>query len=124
MNRYRYALPLLLSVSYLICCACLSAATEDLSQTAITCSVLEAHTNTDLGVSVALFHQLNKNDAARLGAFLREHSDASVEFQTADGVWHKAWVARLKTSFGRGLLLFATDSAQLKEKDSFVLKLE
>ena len=90
----------------------------------IACSVLEAHTNPELRVSAAVFHQRNKDEAARFSALLKEHADASVEFQTTDGAWHKASVARLKSSFGRGLLLFAADSAQLKEKDTFVLKFE
>jgi len=104
----------------------LRAATADDApgQATITCSVLEAHMNPDLGISAAVFHQRNKDEAARFSVLLKEHTDAPVEFQTNNGTWHKGWVARLKSSFGRGLLLFASSSAQLKEKDIFVLKFD
>lgn len=126
MNRYSYAHLILVSASCLICFPWLHAATADdvPPQATIACSVLEAHTNRELGVSAAVFHQRNKDEAARFSALLKEHPDASVAFQTSDGAWHKASVARLKSSFGRGLLLFASASAELKEKDSFVLKFE
>ena len=126
MNRYSYAFLIVVSASCLIWFPWLHAANgEDVPPEAtIACSVLEAHTNRDLGVSAAVFHQRNKDEAARFSALLKERTDASVEFQTTDSAWHKASVARLKSSFGRGLLLFAADSAQLKEKDTFVLKFE
>jgi hypothetical protein len=126
MKRYSYALLIMVSASCLIWFPWLHAANGEnvLPEATIACSVLEAHTNRDLGVSAAVFHQRNKDEAARFSALLKEHTDASVEFQTTDRAWHKASVARLKSSFGRGLLLFAAGSAQLKEKDIFVLKFE
>jgi hypothetical protein len=126
MNRYSYAFLIVVSASCLLWFPRLHAANgEDVAPEAtITCSVLEAHMNPDLGISAAVFHQRNKDEAARFSVLLKEHTDASVEFQTNDGAWHKGWVARLKSSFGRGLLLFASSSAQLKEKDIFVLKFE
>jgi|SRR5579872_1521470 len=126
MKRYSCAFPIVVSASCLIWFPWLHAATADDAppEATIACSVLEAHTNRDLGVSAAVFHRRNKDEAARFSALLKEHTDASVEFQTTDSAWHKASVARLKSSFGSGLLLFAADSAQLKEKDIFVLKFE
>ena len=128
MNRYSYAFLIVVSGSCLLWFPWLHAATGDDApqppQATITCSVLEAHMNPDLGISAAVFHQRNKDEAARFSVLLKEHTDAPVEFQTNDGTWHKGSVARLKSSFGRGLLLFASSSAQLKEKDIFVLKFE
>ena len=126
MSRHNYVFLIVVSVSSLIWFPWLYAANgEDAPPEAtIACSVLESHVSQELGVSAAVFHQRNKEEAARFSALLKEHPDASVEFQTTDGAWHKASVARLKSSFGRGLLLFASRSAELKEKDTFVLKFE
>jgi hypothetical protein len=123
MNRYSHALLTFVSAFYLICFPCLRAAAAD-DQATIACSVLEVHMNRELGVSAAVFHQKNKDEAGRFSALLKEHTGVPVEFRTGDGAWHKASVARLKSSFGRGLLLFASRSAELKEKDTFVLKFE
>lgn len=124
MKWYSYAFLIVVSASSLRLVCLHAAPAGDSPSTIIACSVLEAHMSRELGVSAAVFHQKNKEEAARLSAFLKEHTDASVEFQTADGVWHKASVARLKSSFGRGLLLFASRSAELKEKDTFLLRFD
>ena len=125
MLRHSRAIAILLSGLIFAGSMGLSAAPQENSQaqTTIACSILEIHASRDLGVSAAVFHQANKDDAARFGALMKEYAaDASVEFQTKDGVWHKASSARLKSSFGRGLLLFASASAQLKDKDTFLLR--
>ncbi len=88
----------------------------------VACRVMEAHTSAELRVVTVVFHQKDKNDGPRLGALLGKHSGASVEFQTADGAWHRAQVFRLKSCFGRGLLIFAADEAKLAERRDFVLK--
>lgn len=89
---------------------------------AIPCRVLEAHTSPQSGVTVIVFHQRDASDRARLGELLRGHSGEAVEIQTADGHWHAATVLRLKSCFGRGLLLFPAKEATLGEKDEFVLR--
>jgi hypothetical protein len=65
-------------------------------------------------VTVVVFHQRDKADSERLGALLRRSSDGPAEYQRseADG-WHAATVARLKSCFGRGLLILPSGSAQL-----------
>ncbi len=88
----------------------------------VACRVMEAHTSAELHVTTVVFHQQNKNDGPRLGALLGKHSGASVEFQTADGAWHRAQIFRLKSCFGRGLLVFAAGEAQLPERKDFGLK--
>ena len=89
---------------------------------AIPCRVLEAHTSLQLGITVVIFHHRDASERARLGDLLRSHSGESVEIQTTDGQWHSATVMRLKSCFGRGLLLFSPDTAKLAEKDEFVLR--
>jgi hypothetical protein len=89
---------------------------------ALACRALEVHTSEQPAVTVVIFHQREKEDSERLGALLREYAQTQVEFQTADGAWHNATLMRLKTCFGRGLLLFPAGSARLAEKDVFVLK--
>lgn len=88
----------------------------------VACRVMEAHASAELRVVTVVFHQKDKKEAPRLGALLGKHSGASVEFQTADGVWHRAQVFRLKSCFGRGLLVFAAGEAQLAERKDFGLK--
>lgn len=88
----------------------------------LACRVLEAHTSQPLGLTIVVFHHRDEGERARLGALLREHSGASVQFQTADGHWHRATVLRLKSCFGRGLLVFPAGTAQLAEKDEFLLQ--
>ena len=90
--------------------------------TALECRVLEAHASEHPAVTVAVFHQRDKQDQTRLASLLRQHSEVSVQFQTADGVWQNATVIRLKSCFGRGLLLMPTGTAQLKDGDEFLLK--
>lgn len=92
------------------------------SQAIVACRVLEVHTSVQPAVTVIVFHQRDQKDGTRLGSLLRQHSEASVEFQTADGTWHTATVARLKSCFGRGLLLFPSGGAPLAEGDKFLLK--
>lgn len=86
------------------------------------CRALEVHTSEQPAVTFVIFHQREKKDSERLGALLREYAQTPVEFQTADGAWHNATVTRLKSCFGRGMLLFPAGSARLGEKEVFVLK--
>ncbi len=89
----------------------------------IHCRALESGGNGRLGVTWVIFHHRDAADRARLGELLRQLTAASVEFQTPDGQWHAAAVERLKTCFGRGLLLFPAGSARLAEKDEFLLRI-
>lgn len=89
--------------------------------TLVACRVLEAHTDTTLGVTVVVFHQRDDADRSRVGTLLRAHDGAAIEFQTSDGASHAATVMRLKSCFGRGLLLFRAGAASVAEKDEFLL---
>ena len=88
----------------------------------VACRVLEVHADATLGVTVVVFHHRDDADRARVGAILRAHDGAATEFQTSDGASHPATVMRLKSCFGRGLLLFRAGVATLAEKDEFLLR--
>lgn len=89
----------------------------------IHCRVLESGSSERLGVTWVIFHHRDAADRARLGELLRQSTGESAEFQTQGGQWQAATVKRLKTCFGRGLLFFSAGSAQLAEKDEFLLRI-
>ena len=120
-------------IAFAACCAAILIGASPLStataransattSNTVACSVLEMHLVTQPAVTVVVFHQRDKADQARLGELLRRRSESSVEFQTTDGAWHSATVLRLKSCFGRGLLIFPAGTAHLEEKGSFLLK--
>ena len=88
----------------------------------VACRALEVHADAALGVTVVVFHQRDDADQGRVGALLRAHDGTPMEFQTADGASHAATVMRLKSCFGRGLLVFRTADAAVAEKDVFLLR--
>jgi hypothetical protein len=88
----------------------------------VACRALEVHTDAALGVTAVVFHQRDDDDRSRVGALLRAHDGAAVEFRTTDGASHSATLMRLKSCFGRGLLLFQAGAAHLAEKDEFLLR--
>ena len=88
----------------------------------IPCRVLEAHASTTPAVVAVVFHQRNVSDQARLASTLRQHSGEGVAIQTGDGKWMSATVFRLKSCFGRGLLLLPADLPTMKDGATFVLK--
>jgi hypothetical protein len=88
----------------------------------IACRALEAHTDDELKVTVIVFHQRDEAQRSQLAALLREHSGAMVEVQSNDGPWRRARLVRLKSCFGRGLLLVPTP-APFSDRAEFVLRL-
>jgi hypothetical protein len=90
-------------------------------EAAITCRAMEVFLAERIGATAVIFHQRDKADGARLGELLAAHTGEDVEFETSDGQRHPATVARVKSCFGRGLLLFDTKEAKLAAKDDFVL---
>ena len=89
---------------------------------AVACRVMESFPDQRLGVSAVLFHQRDKPDGPVLGEFLLAHSGQVAEIETADGRSHQVTVFRVKSCFGRGLLLLP-NAVKLAPKDEFVLKL-
>ncbi len=87
----------------------------------IKCQTIEVFVAEWPGASVVVFHQRDKADGPKLGELLKKYSGQEIEFETADGKTHRATVERLKSCFGRGLLVFASDEANLGMKEDFVL---
>jgi hypothetical protein len=100
----------------------LAAQTKNDDAGVVACRVLEAHASTHPAVIVVVFHQRDKADQARLASLLRNLTGESVELQASDGKWVSATVARLKSCFGRGLLLLPADGPPLKDGSTFVLQ--
>jgi hypothetical protein len=94
---------------------------KEIADGPITCRAMEVFEAQRIGATAVIFHQRDKADGPRLGELLMAHSGEEVEFVAADGQRHTATVARVKSCFGRGLLLFATKEAKLAAKDDFVL---
>lgn len=97
-------------------------AQNDLGPKTVECRVMEVFVAEHIGAA-AIFHQRDKVDGPRLGELLLTHSGQEVEFETRDSRRHRATIFRVKSCFGRGLLLFAPGEAKLAEKDDFVLRL-
>jgi hypothetical protein len=87
----------------------------------IACRALEAHTDDGLKVTVIVFHQRDEAQRSRLATLLREHSGAMVEVQSGDGAWRRARLVRLKSCFGRGLLMLPAP-APFSDRAEFVLR--
>jgi hypothetical protein len=87
----------------------------------IACRALEVHTDPDLKTAIVVFHQRDQAQASELAVLLRDHSGETVEIQGADGGWHSARMERLKTAFGRGMLMLAAPSP-IAEHAQFLLR--
>ncbi len=88
----------------------------------IACRALETHTDGELKVTVVVFHQRDEGERSHLATLLHEHSGAMVEVQAADGAWRRARMVRLKSCFGRGLLMLPAP-APFSERSEFALRL-
>ena len=90
----------------------------------VACRVMEAHTNSTPAVTLVLFHQRDKADAQRLQTLLRGASEKAVEFQATDGTaWQTAQMVRLKSCFGRGLLILPAGGTPLAQGATFELRI-
>jgi len=89
----------------------------------IICSVMEIFEEGKLGVRAIVFHQHDKADGPRLGALLLAHSGKEMELETTGGQRYRATVFRVKSAFGRGLVLVPTSQLILGEHDRFTLRL-
>ena len=89
----------------------------------IICRVMEAFEEGRLGVRAIVFHQRDKADGPRLGSLLLAHSGKEMELETTGGRRYRATVFRVKSAFGRGLVLIPTSKLKLGEHDEFTLRL-
>lgn len=100
----------------------ISSSSAQTHQSTVACRVLEAHASEQPAVTVVVFHQRDKQDQASLSSLLQQHSGERVDVQANGGKWQTATVVRLKSCFGRGLLLLPNGTVQLKDGDEFFLR--
>jgi len=89
----------------------------------IICSVMETFEEGKLGVRAIIVHQRNKADGPRLGSLLVAHSGDEVELEMSGGQRYRATVFRVRSCFGRGLVLVPTSTLKIGEHDEFTLRL-
>lgn len=92
------------------------------SESIVQCRVLEAHASTLPAVLVVIFHQQEKKDQPRLSALIKANSGSDAEIQIGGATWTKAPMYRLRTCFGRGMLILAAGNAALKDGDTFRIR--
>jgi hypothetical protein len=82
------------------------------AESTVVCRVLETHAAGTPSAAAVIFHQRDKQDQQRLGGLLTQHSGAAVRIQVGpDGLSQSATVFRIKSCFGRGLLLMPAGAA-------------
>jgi hypothetical protein len=89
----------------------------------IPCRVLETMLSRTLQIRLAIFHYRDTADRERLGKILREDDGDQIQFQSSDGTWHSATMFRVRTCFGRGVLVFRASEARLAAKQGFLLRI-
>jgi hypothetical protein len=88
----------------------------------IRCRSLETHSSSERGVTIVPFHQEKREEQKPLSDLLRRYSEENVEWQGTDGKWESATVFRLKSCFGRGLLVIPASARAPKDGESFLLR--
>jgi hypothetical protein len=90
----------------------------------LACRALEIHNDPQLKVTVIVFHQADEAQRAELAQLLRDHSDETVEIQGSQGGWQQAQMVRMKSCFGRGLLIMPTSvPVSVSEHSQFLLRI-
>lgn len=89
----------------------------------IACRVLETHASDKPPIVAVVFHQRDRQDGPKLGALLLQNSGATVEIQVGDGGMRQTGkVFRLKSCFGRGLLVLPAGATAPKDGEAFTIK--
>jgi len=89
----------------------------------IHCRAMEVFVADEADATAVIFHQRDKAEGRMVGEFISAHSGERVEFETANGKRHPASMFRVKSCFGRGLLILSSREAKLSAHDEFVLSL-
>jgi len=112
------------AVLLLACALCSAAQTEHHGDSLyLACRALEVHSDSQLKVAVIVFHQADESQRAELAQLLRDHSGETVEIQgTEAGGWQRAQMVRMKSCFGRGLLMM-TAPAPVSDGSHFLLRI-
>ena len=92
------------------------------SPNVVACRVIEVHVSKDPGAVLVIFHQHDKQDQPRLATLLKQASGEMIQIQLPGASWQSAEVIRLKTCFGRGLLVLPAGAAPPKEGSDFAVK--
>jgi hypothetical protein len=88
----------------------------------VECHVLEAHASTAPAALVVIFHQQEKKDQPRLSALIKANSGSDADIQIGGAAWTKTRVFRLRTCFGRGMMILSPGQAALKDGDTFRIR--
>jgi hypothetical protein len=88
----------------------------------IACKAMEVAASARYGVRLVIFHYRDAQEREHLGQLLREYDGANIEFQTGNKPWSAATVLRLKTCFGRGLLVYGSSEAVVAKGGDFLLR--
>jgi hypothetical protein len=83
---------------------------------------MESFDETKLGVAASIFHQRNKTDGPLLGSLLLAHTGQEMELRVRSGQTYRATIFRVKSAFGRGLVLLPTNEVRLRAGDEFTLR--
>lgn len=120
--RKKLRLAILLGAT-ILCPATLGAAgqTENADANTVACRVLEAHKSATPAATAVIFHQQSKADQERLGSLLKAHSGETAAIEVS-GETLSVTIFRLKSCFGRGLLLLPADAPTIKDGSTFLLK--
>lgn len=96
-------------------------AASDSVNSLVICRVMEAFEDQHLGVRAIIFHQRDKADGSRLGSLLLANSGRQMELAISSGQRYRATVFRVKSAFGRGLVLLPSSKLGLEKGDEFTL---
>jgi hypothetical protein len=90
----------------------------------VTCRIMEVHANKDPGVVLVIFHQRDKQDQPRFAALLKQSSGGTIQIRPAGAQWQSAAVIRLKSCFGRGMLILPAGTTSLRERADLTVKFQ
>jgi hypothetical protein len=99
-----------------------SQASHPAASNLVACRILEVHANKDPGIVLVIFHQRDKQDQPRFAALLKQSSGGTIQIRPAGAQWQNAPVIRLKSCFGRGMLILPAGTASLKERADVLVK--
>lgn len=91
-------------------------------ESVVECRALEAHASAAPAALVVIFHQNQKKDQPRLAALIKANSGSDAQIQIGNAPWTKARIFRLRTCFGRGMMVLSPGEAALKDGDTFRIR--
>jgi len=92
------------------------------TSTVVACRIMEVHANKEPGVVLVIFHQRDKVDQPRFAALLKQSTGGTIQIRPAGTQWQNATVIRLKSCFGRGMLILPAGTTNLRERSDLLVK--